>query len=515
MQSLGLQQIPNRTLETPENETEAQRLNRLMTQEVYGRDPQRVVGFLYQFAALVIFITAYEIKAGGIIWVVVLSIVAWLTIKGARAAAPNAVRTVLKARKFPILYLRPFAADNENVSNPIPFLWVRTPEKQFINLFRNRLRCPVVAVADPSEELGSLGAYRVWIDHDYWQEKVREFMRCAPLVLLAVGESSGSLGLEERSGSIWELQESVKLVDPTRLLILLPRKNRESIEVTLNRFLPKPVGTLWRKAQLLAFDSNWKPIEADHPQGVLARYHPVRKVSDSDAGSDIKFEEVDELVGPTLPEWQRILCMFANPTRTFEDIGRGNLRWWPPFLLIAGAWACLIFAIGSRGGWSQSAGDQAGFVQSMLVFVCPLFALIWICVASLVLKWTVNGLFGGGAAWNATFATWIYSSLPLAVALLLAAAMIRWLPAGTFGFTSFSSAELAAVVGSAGAHQAVLLVAALAVHLWFVILLSLGIAKIADVKLKSALICVIAWDLIYFAPGLWSWIATRGGSAPS
>jgi hypothetical protein len=58
MQSLGLQNLPSRTLERPQNETEVQRLNRLMTQEVSGTDSERLAAFVYRFAGLVIFVAA-------------------------------------------------------------------------------------------------------------------------------------------------------------------------------------------------------------------------------------------------------------------------------------------------------------------------------------------------------------------------------------------------------------------------------------------------------------------------
>jgi hypothetical protein len=513
MQSLGLQEFSSRKLETPENETESQYLNRLMTQEIYGRDPQRVVAFLYQFAALVILVAGYEFKLlGGIPGVVLWTIIGAFTVKGARAGTPNAVRKVLKAGTFPILYLRPFVADNEKAANPIPFLWVRTPEKQTVNLFRNRLRCPVVAVADPSEELGSLGALRVWINHEYWQEKVRDFMRCAPLVILAIKGSSDSLNLDDRSGSLWELKVAVELADPTRLLILLPRKNRGGIELTLNRFLPKPISNLWSKAQLLAFDSNWNPIEVDAPRGVLPRYHPVRKVSDSLMSDRQSLAEVDELVGPSLPEWRRILYTIVHPTRTFEDIERGNHRWWPPFLLLAAAWVCLVAAIGARGGFSHTVGDDEGFLQLFLSSIFLFIALVWFCAACLVLKWTVNGLFRGTASWSATVAVWMYAQLPLAFALSLAAAFIRWFPGGNLGFTHFSAEDLAVISGPWAPHQWALFVVAFAVHLWFVILLSLGVAKIADVKVWAGFSAVLPWDLLFYGRIFLSWLLTRGAA---
>ncbi len=515
MQSLGLQNIPSRTLESPQNETEAQCLDRLMTQEVYGTDPQRAAAFLYQTTALLILVAAYEFRIGALLWVVVLPIVGGLVVKGAKSAAPNAVRTVLKARKFPILYLRPFSADSETDSSPIPFLGPRTPERRLVALFRNRLRCPVVAVADPSEDLGSVGALRVWVNHDVWQDKVREFIRCAPLVLLKVEESSGLLTLTRESGALWELQQSIELMDPRRLLILLPKKNREGLDATLNRYLPRPIEKLWRKARLLAFDADWNPIAVDNPRGVLARYHPVRKVSDAPMDCRGGFGIIDDLAGPRLPEWRRVINIFVDPMKTFVDIERGNWRWWPPFLLFVAGFVCLTSEIGKRTEWFGLTGDETGYAQFLIFFIGPIMNLLWICVAALVLKWTVNRLFGGAAAWSAVVAVWMYASLSLTLILLIGAATTHWLPNSAFDLAQLPPTFPLGLSGRAGAGQLVLLAVLPLLHVWFVVLLSLGVAKIADVSRMKGFISVLGWDVFFFAWYLALLIASHGGSSPS
>jgi hypothetical protein len=174
-------------------------------------------------------------------------------------------------------------------------------------------------------------------------------------------------------------------------------------------------------------------------------------------------------------------------------------------------YVCLTTAIGNRIGWTQLAGDDLNSFRFFFFVVAPIVALIWVAIASLMLKWTVNRLFGGGAAWNATFAVWMYASLPLAVMLLLAAATAHWFAKSTFDWSQLPSTLPAVLSGPAAASRLVFLTAALAVHVWFIILLSLGIAKIADVSRKAGFISVVGWDVLFLAWNLASTIATYSG----
>jgi hypothetical protein len=225
--------------------------------------------------------------------------------------------------------------------------------------------------------------------------------------------------------------------------------------------------------------------------------------------------EVDELVGPELPEWQRILGMFVHPARTFVDIERGNLRWWPPALFLFASYVFLINAIGNRGGWSQLSGDDLNGLWFLYFVISPVVSLIWVCVASLVLKWTVNRLFGGAAAWNALLAVWMYASLPLAVMLLVGTAMVRWFATGTFNMADLPFTLAAALTTPAGLGRLVLLAAVLVVHLWFLVLLSLGVAKIADVSRGKGFVSVLGWDALFLAWMLTILLASHSGSSPS
>src|SRR5208337_4360733 len=48
--------------------------------------------------------------------------------------------------------------------------------------------------------------------------------------------------------------------------------------------------------------------------------------------SDMQVQPVSESA-PGLTQWQRVTNTFAAPSKTFEDIKRGNRSWWLPFVI--------------------------------------------------------------------------------------------------------------------------------------------------------------------------------------
>ena len=56
-----------------------------------------------------------------------------------------------------------------------------------------------------------------------------------------------------------------------------------------------------------------------------------------------------------LSQWQRVINTFSAPSKTFEDIKRGNRSWWMPFLIAIMAGYVLFAAITFKIGWAQVA----------------------------------------------------------------------------------------------------------------------------------------------------------------
>ena len=83
-----------------------------------------------------------------------------------------------------------------------------TPEQEMARILQ-RLG-PVVAIGKPGEPLPELGAARLYVAHERWQERVGELMRAASLVVIRVGASAGVL---------WEIKQAPASVPHQRLVL--------------------------------------------------------------------------------------------------------------------------------------------------------------------------------------------------------------------------------------------------------------------------------------------------------
>ena len=125
---------------------------------------------------------------------------------------------------------------------------------------------------------------------------------------------------------------------------------------------------------------------------------------------------------PGLTQWQRVADTFAAPSKTFEDIKRGNRSWWLPLILMALTGYLLFAAISQKIGMEQVVQNQIqlnpksqeqmaqatpeqraqgmkfalGLTEGIFV-ASPVFGLVYAVVISAVLLGTINFLFGGRA----------------------------------------------------------------------------------------------------------------------
>ncbi len=72
--------------------------------------------------------------------------------------------------------------------------------------------------------------------------------------------------------------------------------------------------------------------------------------------SDLGVPPMAEATG--LSQWQRVACTFTAPSKTFEDIKRGNRSWWMPFLITILAGYILFAAVTFKIGMQQVAENQ-------------------------------------------------------------------------------------------------------------------------------------------------------------
>jgi hypothetical protein len=121
-------------------------------------------------------------------------------------------RAVLRKRPHdpPVLVLRSFEEEEMREARPLSPFMRRYEESLSRTLGKFG---PVITIGRPGDELGFLGAGRLYVSDSEWQQAVRHFMRSAGAVVIIVGQTEGLW---------WEISEVFKIVAPERLLFIFP-----------------------------------------------------------------------------------------------------------------------------------------------------------------------------------------------------------------------------------------------------------------------------------------------------
>ena len=234
-----------------------------------------------------------------------------------------------------------------------------------------------------------------------------------------------------------------------------------------------------------------------------------------------------------LTQWQRVSGTFFAPSKTFEDIGRGNRSWWLPFLITVLCSYLMFAAVTMKVGWRQVAEtsmaastkqveqmskltpaqrDRAMGVIAVVIevsaAVTPLVVLIGASILSLLLWTTMNFIFGGRSTFPDIFTVNMYAMLPHIIPPILAtAALYAGMAPDAFNLNNMAATNVAYFFSFQDTNKALyaLLSQLDFVNLWVVILLSIGIARVSGKKKSTGFIAVFAlW-------GVWVLIRVVGG----
>ena len=242
-------------------------------------------------------------------------------------------------------------------------------------------------------------------------------------------------------------------------------------------------------------------------------------------------------VAPGLSQWQRVSNTFSAPSKTFEDIKRGNKSWWLPFLIMAIIGYILFAAVTNKIGMqtvsenqmrldpkteermsSMTPDQRASAVKVSVaitqgIFIAnPLLILAGIALLSLGLWGTINFVFGGKATYGSIFTVWMFAGLPGIIKVLLGTIVIY---AGTapesFNIRNYAPTNIGAFLNPMDTNKALYALASSLdiVTIWSMILLGMGIAIVAGVKRSSGYIAVFAWWAIFVLIGV-GWAAAMG-----
>ena len=252
--------------------------------------------------------------------------------------------------------------------------------------------------------------------------------------------------------------------------------------------------------------------------------------------SDLQVQPVAEAT-PGLSQWQRVTNTFMAPSKTFEDIKRGNRSWWMPFLITALVGYVLFAAVSmkitmqtvvdnqirldpkSQERMANATPEQRAtgakislYVTEGIFIASPLVALAITAVCALVLWGTINFAFAGKAKFGSVFAVWMFASLPGIIKVLLGIIVIfAGAAPESFNIKNFAPTNAGAFMNPMEANKILYSLASSIdiITIWSLILAGMGIAIVAGVKRSSGYIAVFGWWALIVIIGM-GWAAAMG-----
>ena len=181
---------------------------------------------------------------------------------GRRFLLKPASKVLSEDQRPPVLYLRSFK-DDDITSRPIreSALPVSFTEEEYLVDVLNDFG-PCVAIGQPGEKLPDLGAARMYVANDQWQDKVKELLISSKLVVLRAGKTKNFL---------WEVEQSIKSIHPRNIIILIPKMKNIYVQFhrLANQAFPKPLPENIGESSLFSgiaslhgyiyFDEDWTP----------------------------------------------------------------------------------------------------------------------------------------------------------------------------------------------------------------------------------------------------------------
>jgi hypothetical protein len=245
--------------------------------------------------------------------------------------------------------------------------------------------------------------------------------------------------------------------------------------------------------------------------------------------SDLEVQSAAE-GAPGLSQWQRVTNTFIAPSKTFEDIKRGNKSWWLPFVIIAIVGYILFAAVFFKIGMTnvvdnqirldpkasermanatpeqREMGSKISLYITEGVFIAnPALVLAGVALLSLGLWATINFVFGGKATYGSIFTVWIFATLPTIMKTLLGVLVIfAGAAPETFNIKNFAPTNAAAFLNPLEANKVLYTLASSldVVTIWTLVLLGMGTAIVAGVKRTSGYIAVFGWWAIFVLIGV-------------
>jgi hypothetical protein len=234
-----------------------------------------------------------------------------------------------------------------------------------------------------------------------------------------------------------------------------------------------------------------------------------------------------------LSQWQRVANTFIAPAKTFEDIKRGNLSWWMPFIIMVLSFAVFYSSIATQVTWKVVAENEQRnmpeFAKNMMerymtpeqrakqvqtaprsqainAALTPLGVLLMDLIAAGLLLATINFGFGGKAKFGSLFAVTLYAGLvqwPIKW-ILATITLFAGVEPEVFNIHNPAPTNIGAFFPQ---HETPLALYGFLTSMdgsviWCLILTSIGVAAVAGVKRSSGYIAVFGWWAIGILVGV-------------
>jgi hypothetical protein len=225
-------------------------------------------------------------------------------------------------------------------------------------------------------------------------------------------------------------------------------------------------------------------------------------------------------VTPGLSQGQRLTSIFSAPSKTFEDIKRGNRSWWLPFIIYVVLGLAFYGVVNAKVGMRQVSENQvklspkaedrmsqlspeqreqqmkiSTIVTQALFIAGSVFLLIMGAVISLVLLGTINFGFGGKAKFGSVFAVWMYAMLPSCIKTILGIVVLfAGAAPESFNIKNFAPTNLGAFLPTdinAGLYS--LATSLDFTTIWTLVLVGIGVSMVAGVKRSAGYIAAFGW----------------------
>lgn len=227
--------------------------------------------------------------------------------------------------------------------------------------------------------------------------------------------------------------------------------------------------------------------------------------------------------GPVMSPLQRVFDTFVAPEKTFTDVKKGA-SWWLPFLIAAVFGLIYAFTIVHKIGLpslvdgvihqssaledrlANATPEQAAAIRSSietqfkLLYIAPVFTLIFGLVSAGILLATANFVAGGKATFKQLLGVWFYGTLPLTLfAILVTLAVSAGLGADQFNIKNPLGTNIGYYLmgGESPKWLVELLSAADIFAIWTAILLAIGISTVAEIKRGAAAAVVVGWWFLF------------------